>query len=59
MIFMAFIDTYTMEDYEEIVHMLDEIAEKREHRKRCPRATKHDTTAFFNFNHKRKKCKKG
>ena len=56
---MGFIDTYSMSEYDELVRMLDDIAEKREHRKRCPRKTKHDTTAFFNFNHKRRKRKKG
>lgn len=52
------IDYYSTSDYMEIVKMMDESAEAAEHDKRRPRATKYDTTAFYNFRNKKKGKKK-
>lgn len=54
-----YLDEYTMSDFMMVEKMQEEAASIKEHQEHCPRATMYDTPAFYNFNHKRKKRKKG
>lgn len=52
-------NAYSHNDFDEFVRRMEFAAEQADHEKRRPRATKHDTTAFYNFRHKRRKIKGG
>lgn len=52
-------NSYCTSDFDKFIRVLEHAADVADHEKRRPRATKHDTTAFYNFRNKRKRNKGG
>lgn len=50
---------FSLDSWDEFAKQMEHAADVADHEKRRPRTTKHDTTAFYNFRHKKRKNRGG